>query len=182
LVGNRQKKSVWLDEGTIALVNAYARQHNLNFSRTIESLALIGLQDTKQIGTAWLAFNMSSSSQKSMAARRQRATLSLMVELQERMHALTRIVLALAATDMQIAHDVDTTALWNVLAEATGIATEKPHVLVEQILDALDTSFQSAAQLRLKTIVAEQLKDDLWLTLPQLSEDAIAVHEADGAE
>jgi hypothetical protein len=83
---------------------------------------------------------------------------------------------------MQIAHDVDTTALWNVLAEATGIATEKPHVLVEQILDALDTSFQSAAQLRLKTIVTEQLKDDLWPTLPQLSEDAIAVPEADGAE
>ena len=182
LVGNRQKKSVWLDEGTIALVNAYARQHNLNFRRTIESLALIGLQDTKQIGTAWLAFNLSSNSQKNIAARRQRATLSLMVEMQERVRVLTRIVLALSATDMQIAHDIDETAPWNALTEATGIATEKPHVLVEQILDALDASMQSAVQLRLKTIVAEQLKDDSWLTMPQMSEDAIGQSAVDGAE
>lgn len=181
LVGRRKKKSVWLDEGMIELVTIYADKHKINFSRTIEALALLGLQDTKAVGNAWLAFNIAGSSHKSLAARRQQATLALVVELQERIRVLTRIVLALTATELQIPHDADEIEPWNALAEATGIATEKPFVLVEQILAALDDSTQSAAQLRLKTIVKKQLREDPWLESPPATEHLGMDIDSDGA-
>lgn len=162
LIGKRIKKSVWLDEGLIELITIYASNHKINFSRTIEALALLGLQDTKAVGNAWLAFNMAGGSHKSLAARRQQAMLALATELQEQVRVLTRIVLALAATELQIPHDQDEIAQWNALAEVTGIATEKPFVLVEQMLAALDDSMQSTVQLRLKNTLKKQLKEDPW--------------------
>jgi hypothetical protein len=92
LIGKRKQKSVWLDEGAIAFITTYSRQHNINFSHAIESLALLGLQDTKAVGTAWLAFNVAGGSQKTLAARRQRVMLEMRAELQERVRILTRRV------------------------------------------------------------------------------------------
>lgn len=162
LVGKRKKKSIWLDEGTIDLVTTYAEIHNLNFSRTIESLALLGLQDTKALGNAWAAFNIAGGSRNTLAAHRQKATLDVAVELREYMRSLMRIVLALTAGSLQIPHTSKTDLQWNMLTEATGIATEKPHVLVEQLLDALGRTLQASAKTHLQEIHAEQFEENRW--------------------
>lgn len=162
LVGKRKKKSIWLDEGTIDLITTYAEIHNLNFSRTIESLALLGLQDTKALGNAWAAFNIAGGGRNTLAAHRQKATLDVAVELREYMRSLMRIVLALAAGSLQIPRTSDTDLQWNTLTEATGIATERPHVLVEQLLDTLGRSLRTSAKTQLQEIYAEQLEENRW--------------------
>jgi hypothetical protein len=180
LIGKRKQKSVWLDEGAIAFITTYSRQHNINFSRAIESLALLGLQDTKAVGTAWLAFNVAGGSQKTLAARRQRVMLEMTAELQERVRILTRIVLALAATELQIPPDADDTHHWNTLTEATGVATERRSMVVEQLLDAFDSTMPLSVQTRLKTIVKQQLREDPWAYLDPATDAANSIPDADG--
>ena len=164
LVGKRKQKSVWLDEGMIDLVATYSEKHNLNFSPAIESLALLGLQDTKAVGNAWMAFNIAGGSKDALGAHRQKATLELAAELRECMRGLTRIVLALAATERQIPFDDDDTHYWNALTEASGVATGRQSLVVEQLLEALDNSMRTAAQARLQDIYTEQREDDAWAT------------------
>jgi hypothetical protein len=52
--GKRQNKHLTLSEYSIGILDEFAHRHGLNFSQTIEQLALIGLQDTKSIGLAEL--------------------------------------------------------------------------------------------------------------------------------
>lgn len=177
LVGKRKQKSVWLDEGMIELVSTYGDKHNLNFSRTLEALALLGLQDTKAVGNAWMAFNMAGGSKDTLGGLRQKATLQLVAELREGMRDLTRIVLALAATERQIPFDDDATRYWNALTEASGVATERQSLVVEQLLEALDSHVQTAAQARLQAIFNGQREDDAWASATlRYFHDGVAQH------
>lgn len=54
LSNKRQSKHVTLSEYSIDILSQFAEIHGINFSQTIERLALIGLQDTKAIGLAEL--------------------------------------------------------------------------------------------------------------------------------
>lgn len=52
--GKRVRKQIRLSEHTIENIEQFAAVHSLNFGQAIEQLALIGLQDTKTLGTAEL--------------------------------------------------------------------------------------------------------------------------------